>query len=186
MREWVRITEIGDLLRKLRGKKSYRDVQKDTDVSYTHLRNIEKGMDPRSGKELIPTPEVLKKLAKFTEPLGVDYEELMVKAGHIRIREATATQDDIDKFFGRSGNEEGPLATVIFEEPTREVITDANGMRVTTIVSNDELRRRFLDVHFLLQHREKAYYNGFELTDDERKQALDMLDVLFRKYSGNK
>lgn len=76
----ISITEVGNYLRNLRGKRSLRDIQEISGISYTHLRNIEKGIDPRSGSELIPTPEVLKKLS---EALNVNYIELMEKAGYL-------------------------------------------------------------------------------------------------------
>jgi transcriptional regulator with XRE-family HTH domain len=38
------------------------------------------------------------------------------------------------------------------------------------------------DVAYLLQCKEKAYYNGHLLSDEERRRALDMLKVLFPEY----
>ncbi|MEK3856590.1 helix-turn-helix domain-containing protein [Cytobacillus sp. FSL H8-0458] len=73
------MTRIGEFLRKLRGKRSLRDIQKLSGVSYTYLRSIEKGVDPRSGNEIIPTPDTLKKLSKaYNHP----YNELMLLAGY--------------------------------------------------------------------------------------------------------
>jgi transcriptional regulator with XRE-family HTH domain len=74
------ITVIGDFLRELRGKRSLRDIQEVSGVSYTYLRNIEKGVDPRSGNEILPTPDTLRKLSKA---YNYPYLELAEMAGII-------------------------------------------------------------------------------------------------------
>lgn len=38
------------------------------------------------------------------------------------------------------------------------------------------------DVRYLLERKEKAYYNGHLLSDEERRRALDMLKLLFPEY----
>lgn len=38
------------------------------------------------------------------------------------------------------------------------------------------------DVRYLLERKEKVYYNGHLLSDEERRRALDMLKVLFPEY----
>lgn len=74
------MSEIGDYLREKRGKRSLREIEKLSGVSHTYLSSLEKGTDPRSGNEIIPSPEVL---AKLSEALGVPYLILMDKAGHL-------------------------------------------------------------------------------------------------------
>jgi transcriptional regulator with XRE-family HTH domain len=76
----INITRIGDFLKELRGKRSLRDIEKTSGVSYSYLRRIEKGIDPRSGKEFIPTPDTLKKLAKAYD---CEYIDLMDIAGYL-------------------------------------------------------------------------------------------------------
>lgn len=76
---------IGDFLRELRGKRSLRDIQEISGVSYTYLRSIEKGVDPRSGNEILPTPGTLVKLA---EAYNHSYLELMEKAGYLMHRDS--------------------------------------------------------------------------------------------------
>jgi transcriptional regulator with XRE-family HTH domain len=73
------MTRIGDFLRELRGNRSLRDIQKISGVSYTYLRSIEIGVDPRSGNEIVPTPQTLEKLAAA---YNRSYAELMVLAGY--------------------------------------------------------------------------------------------------------
>ncbi|WP_376739113.1 hypothetical protein [Paenibacillus sp. 598K] len=53
-------------------------------MSNTYLRSIEKGVDPRTGGTIIPSPEVLKKLAG---PLNEDYITLLKIAGHLDEKE---------------------------------------------------------------------------------------------------
>ncbi|MGF9978702.1 helix-turn-helix transcriptional regulator [Viridibacillus arvi] len=96
--------DFGVYLRKLRGERSLREMERITGVSHTYLRTIEKGVDPRNSngitqKQLAekigksesavrmielgknkPTPDVLKRIS---ETLNVSYIELMEKAGYI-------------------------------------------------------------------------------------------------------
>lgn len=76
----ITITEIGDYIRTLRGKRSLREIERLSGVSNTYLSSIEKGRDPRTKSEIIPSPDILRKLA---EPLGTTYEDLLQKAGYL-------------------------------------------------------------------------------------------------------
>jgi transcriptional regulator with XRE-family HTH domain len=76
----INITRLGDFLKELRGTKSLREIEKTSGVSYSYLRRIENGIDPRSGKEFIPSPDTLKKLAKAYD---YDYIDLMDMAGYL-------------------------------------------------------------------------------------------------------
>lgn len=74
------MSELGGILRKLRGKESLRDAAKRAGVSHTYLSIIEKGHDLRSGSPVKPTPETLKSLAKA---YNFSYLELMYAAGYV-------------------------------------------------------------------------------------------------------
>lgn len=63
-------------LKKLRGNKSYRQVEELTGLSHTYWSSLEKGFDPRSKKERKPTPDVIRKIANT---FNVSYVNLMVK-----------------------------------------------------------------------------------------------------------
>lgn len=67
--------EFGAYLRKLRQDKklTIRQLEDLSKVSNGYISNFERG------ERGIPSPDILKKLA---EPLGVDYETLMIKAGY--------------------------------------------------------------------------------------------------------
>lgn len=85
------MNDFGKYLKELRGNKSLREMERITGLSHTYLSTLEKGIDPRSGKERKPTPEILKKLS---ETLDINYTELMEKAGYIN--EKTILEKAID------------------------------------------------------------------------------------------
>ncbi|MEI7027804.1 helix-turn-helix domain-containing protein [Paenibacillus sp. y28] len=73
------MSELGKLLRALRGKESLRDVSSRAGISHTYLGIVEKGVDPRSGNAVKPTPETLRILAQAYD---YSYEKLMNAAGY--------------------------------------------------------------------------------------------------------
>lgn len=84
------MNELGSYLKELRGKKSLRDVQKDTGISHTYLSTLEKGIDPRTNKPREPSFDTLKKLSDYYD---VSYIDLLSKAGYVTIDEVF---DDVD------------------------------------------------------------------------------------------
>lgn len=52
-------------IKELRGKESLRQAAKNIGISHTYLDSLEKGYDPRSGKERKPTIEVINKISKY-------------------------------------------------------------------------------------------------------------------------
>lgn len=148
------MTGIGKYIKKLRGKRSLRELERLSGVSHTYLSSVEKGKDPRSGKELIPTPDVLSKLAK---PLEVDYVKLMIIAGYIN------KEDDWNKAFVQEGFHVDP--DVVYKR----------------VLENQKTPRQ--DLMELLENKNDLTYNGVDLMDQERKQILDMLAVLFPGYT---
>lgn len=70
--------EFGKYLKELREEKSYstHTLAQLAGVSQSYISHVESGR-----KKNVPSPEILKKMAG---PLGVSYEELMVKAGYWR------------------------------------------------------------------------------------------------------
>lgn len=69
--------EFGLYLRELRKAREFtlKQLADESHVSQSYITNVE------NNKRGIPSPDVLKKLA---DPLGVSYEELMIKAGYWR------------------------------------------------------------------------------------------------------
>ena len=75
------MSEIGEFLKKLRGKMSLREAAERSGLSHSYIRSLENGKHPNTGAPITPSPESLRALSKaYRYP----YEELMVKAGHIK------------------------------------------------------------------------------------------------------
>jgi HTH-type transcriptional regulator, competence development regulator len=77
-RGYVLMSELGNLLRQLRGKETLRDAAARIGVSHTYLSILEKGYDQRSGKPIKPTADTLKLISKAYD---YPYEELLKLAG---------------------------------------------------------------------------------------------------------
>jgi len=74
------LSEVGKLMRKIRGTDSLRVAGEKTGISHNFLSIVEKGIDPRSGSPIKPSPDTLK---AFASGYGYPYEELMKVAGYI-------------------------------------------------------------------------------------------------------
>lgn len=70
--------EFGEYLKSVRKEKglTIRQVEAYSGVSNAYLSQLE------NGKRGIPSPEIIKKIHK---PLGIDYNELMSKAGYLEV-----------------------------------------------------------------------------------------------------
>ncbi|RIN45480.1 XRE family transcriptional regulator [Staphylococcus simulans] len=81
------MNEFGEKLKELRGKKSIREASRGIGISHTYLDSLEKGFDPRTGKERKPTVEVIYKLSQY---YNVDFFDLSRLAGvFVSIKNAT-------------------------------------------------------------------------------------------------
>lgn len=74
------MSELGELLKELRGKESLRDAANRIGISHTYLRILEKGVDLRSGNPAKATPETLKLISVAYD---YPYAELLEIAGII-------------------------------------------------------------------------------------------------------
>jgi transcriptional regulator with XRE-family HTH domain len=74
------MSELGEVLKKLRGKESLRDAANRIGISHTYLRILEKGVDLRSGNPAKATPETLKLISSAYD---YPYPELLEIAGII-------------------------------------------------------------------------------------------------------
>lgn len=72
--------ELGELLKRLRGDLSLREVAKRSGLSYSYISSLEKGKHPRTGAPINPTPEILRSLSKA---YNYPHEELMKLAGYL-------------------------------------------------------------------------------------------------------
>lgn len=78
------MNEFSKKIKHLRGKQSLREASKNIGISHTYLDSLEKGYDPRSGKERKPTPDVIGKLADYYQ---IEYMKLMELAGYYKLDE---------------------------------------------------------------------------------------------------
>ncbi len=65
-------------------KLSLRNAADKIGISHSYLSNLEKGIDPRTGSPIKPTPETLKLIADAYE---LDYDSLMKLAGYLTDKE---------------------------------------------------------------------------------------------------
>lgn len=86
------MSELGRLLRELRGKDSLREASKKTGVSHTYLSIIEKGHDLRSGSPVKPAFETLRSISKAYH---YPYEELLRVAGYIDGDNSKDNEDEL-------------------------------------------------------------------------------------------
>lgn len=76
--------EFGLYLRKLRGAKSLRKASKEIGISHTYLDSLEKGLDPRSEKERMPSIETMRKISKV---YNIDLIELLIEADYLSTKD---------------------------------------------------------------------------------------------------
>ncbi|MEW5596897.1 helix-turn-helix transcriptional regulator [Peribacillus frigoritolerans] len=169
------MNNFGNYLKKLRGARSLRDMERITGLSHTYLSTLEKGMDPRSKKERRPTPEVLKKLA---DTLSIDYFSLMEKAGYINKE---------DTFFEEiPGNGVKIYKGAEAAQRRQEIGTDLTKFIVENKAAKD-LRSRFQDkdlkndLLFFLNKNNISYF-GYSLSKDDRMTILKEIGKLFPQY----
>jgi len=74
------MSRLSKLLRELRGTTPLRDIADRAEISHTYLSLLEKGHDPRSGKEIKPSADILQKLSNV---YNYPYETLLKAAGYI-------------------------------------------------------------------------------------------------------
>ncbi|WP_459470198.1 helix-turn-helix domain-containing protein [Staphylococcus cohnii] len=89
------MNEFGEKIKELRGNQSLREAAKNIGISHTYLDSLEKGFDPRSGKERKPTSEIVGKLANY---YNYSYFDLMKLAGNfVPLRDLS--EDEIKRQF---------------------------------------------------------------------------------------
>lgn len=74
------MSDIGKLLKELRGNESLREASKRIGISHTYLDTIEKGFDKRSGRHVNPSPDTLRLISKA---YNYPYIKLLRLAGYI-------------------------------------------------------------------------------------------------------
>lgn len=72
------MNDFGNKLKELRGKQSIREASRNIGISHTYLDSLEKGFDPRTGKERKPTIDVINKISEY---YNYDFFKLVNLAG---------------------------------------------------------------------------------------------------------
>lgn len=72
--------ELQDLLIRLRGSRSYREIAQKANISHGYLRTLEQGKHPVTGAAVMPSADILKALA---QAYGYPYEKLLHAAGYL-------------------------------------------------------------------------------------------------------
>lgn len=157
------LIEFGRYIKSLREEKglTITELAQESGVSRPYLSQIEGGT-----RSKFPSSDVLLKISKA---LGLNHDELMVKAGYIE-----------EKFVDEIKFLEEYWTEVTFKENRYEQIVNKDGSITTKELSNAELVRRFFDIGHLLTDRINAYYFGRPLTKSDRKRILKMLELMFQ------
>jgi transcriptional regulator with XRE-family HTH domain len=101
------MSELGKLLKELRGKKSLRAVAEDTGLSHSYIADIEKGFRRDTKAPINPSPDTLKRLSKAYD---YPYEELMKAAGYF---DADSIIDGFEKVEEKSKEEQSPIPPTV-------------------------------------------------------------------------
>ncbi|WP_337101986.1 helix-turn-helix domain-containing protein [Paenibacillus sp. YIM B09110] len=149
--------DFGDFLKKQRAFKGYtvRQLSEMAEISPSYITNLE------NGKRGVPSPEVLKRLHG---PLGITFQELMVKAGHVKYE---------DWFYDKVEESENETYGELFYHemlgfPTKEAYLQ-------------EILDARSEINHVLKLKELTL-NGHPLTEQDRKRISDMLKALFPEY----
>ncbi|MBN3522603.1 helix-turn-helix domain-containing protein [Paenibacillus apiarius] len=154
---------IGTLLRELRGKRSLREIERVSGVSHTYLSSLEKGYDPRTGKERKPTPDTLKKLAQVYD---ISYEQLMLSAGYMDMENSTsrALMDAPDDASAADNESDMNYSSHARKNPRQRTVKET---------------RPCYELADVLQGEIPVHYRGHLLNEEDCRRTLAMLDVLF-------
>ncbi|MCX7843305.1 MAG: helix-turn-helix domain-containing protein [Clostridia bacterium] len=114
------MNNLGQLFRQIRRSKkwSVREAAKRLGISYSYLSILEKGTDPRTGRDSKPQPDTLRLISKVYD---YPYEDLMKASGYLddefvpgRIFDLTVFISNLNLIMGEMGVEE--LSKDIYEK----------------------------------------------------------------------
>jgi transcriptional regulator with XRE-family HTH domain len=136
---------IGNYIKLLRKAKEMTliELSELSGVSNPYLSQIENG-------KFKPSPGILKKIS---EPLGISYQELMVRAGHITYEDWSNNKPDTDN-----------------KELNELFLPEMLGPHPSN------------DLKISLKEDGFFFYNGHRLSGQDRQRILDMLKALFPQY----
>ncbi|ASV67226.1 helix-turn-helix domain-containing protein [Cytobacillus kochii] len=160
MREKANPKEFGSELKKLRKERKMTLIELGAkiDLTQAYLSMIE------NGKQGIPTPGTLKKIAKG---LNIHHAKLMEMAGY----ETTI----IEAFTGVL---EEQRKKVEISLPAMGKDKSSDGLTAYGLLTDDELRRRVFDLYDLLDLDVDLYYKKELLNDKNREKIKNILQII--------
>lgn len=122
------MSNLGKLFQEIRLSKNWsiRQAAKNMGISYSYLSILEKGKDPRTGKDANPKPEMLKIISKA---YNYPYEELMKTAGYLNDDHNFTRKFDLSIFANNlklvmSNMEIEELSKDIYEKTGYQIMSD--------------------------------------------------------------
>ncbi len=111
------MSNLGEFFRQLRLSKNWslREAARRMGLSYSYLSILEKGLDPKSGKETIPKPETLRAISKAYE---YPYEDLLKAVGHLEDDYFSSLPFDLSIFTGNLNLVKGDMT---IEELSKDI-----------------------------------------------------------------
>lgn len=179
--------QFGEFLKQKRKEKSLTTTQlaELSGLSQSYISNVE------NGRRTKPKPETI---YKFAEALGLDYSDLMVKAGYINEEQAesnnetgkTALLNELEslKSFRETSKKGGYLS-----EEQEEILKENEEELLSKIKEFDWWEKRVNEKHDndilnLIETKEHVFYNGHELTYEDKQKLIGALKVVFQEYIG--
>lgn len=162
------MNDFSKKIKELRGKESLRQAAKNIGISHTYLDSLEKGYDPRSGKERKPTIEVINKISKYYD---YDFFELANLADvFVSIRD---TPDDLkiqeyEKFKNKMKEKFKNDKTKV-RENYLNLLSDELPYDKNLLLNNV--------YQFLMNENENEY---FKFREDEETNSITFMAILFQ------
>ncbi|NHM77924.1 helix-turn-helix transcriptional regulator [Staphylococcus sp. 11511212] len=168
------MNDFGKKLKELRGDQSIREASRNIGISHTYLDSLEKGIDPRTGKERKPTIEVIHKLSKY---YNVDFFDLSRLAGvfvSIKDTPKEVKQEEINKMKKRF-REYFNDTELIVKENYLDIMSKKLSYRESIFLQNL--------YNFYIQEKDSDY---LKIKDEEDTDILIFIASLFKILTENK
>lgn len=168
------MNDFGKKLKELRGDQSIREASRNIGISHTYLDSLEKGIDPRTGKERKPTIEVIHKLSKY---YNVDFFDLSRLAGvfvSIKDTPKEVKREEINKMKKRF-KEYFNDTELIVKENYLDIMSKKLSYRESIFWQNL--------YNFYIQEKDSDY---LKIKDEEDTDILTFIASLFKILTENK
>ncbi|MCM3499868.1 helix-turn-helix domain-containing protein [Staphylococcus capitis] len=168
------MNDFGKKLKELRGDQSIREASRNIGISHTYLDSLEKGIDPRTGKERKPTIEVIHKLSKY---YNVDFFDLSRLAGvfvSIKDTPKEVKREEINKMKKRF-KEYFNDTELIVKENYLDIMSKKLSYRDSIFWQNL--------YNFYIQEKDSDY---LKIKDEEDTDILTFIASLFKILTENK